>query len=175
MTLVAKSQTDVHAWRSRTLQLLNQIKASEVSSSSSNLKEQLEEAQKGFLQSLVVTFLEGPIRPLLRQVSSSDRQQRNELFKVLKNASNLGFDLWKQRTSLEIKGIEYFKDKTFRCDSLEMEAHRVHNLDDNDHHRDGERIMMVSNPAYFAFGNEDGEGYDRKKVWAKAVVWLERI
>lgn len=118
MALVAKSQADVHAWRSRTLQLLNQIKASETSSSSHNLKEQLEEAQKGFLQSLVVIFLEGPIRPLRRQVSPPDRQQRNELFKVLKSASNLRFDLWKQRTSLEIKGIEYFKDKTFRCESL---------------------------------------------------------
>lgn len=165
----------MHAWRSRTLQLLNQIKASEIFSSSNNLKGQLEEAQRGFLQSLVVAFLEGPIRPLLRPVGSTDRQQRNELLKVLKNASNLAFDLWKQRTSLEIKGIEYFKDKTFRCDSLEMEAHRVHSLDDNDHNRDGERIMMVSHPAFFAFGNEDEEGYDKKKVWAKAVVWLEKI
>lgn len=164
----------MHAWRSRTLQLLSQIKASESSSSSGSLKGQLEEAQTRFLQSLVVAFLEGPIRPLLRQVGPSDRQQRNELFKVLENASNLAFNLWKQRTSLELKGIEYYKDKAFRCDSLEMEAHRVHNLDDNDHNRDGERIMIVSHPAFFAFGNEDEEGYDNKKVWAKAVVWLER-
>ena len=56
-----------------------------------------------------------------------------------------------------------------------MKAHRFHNLDDNDHNRDGERIMMVSHRAFLTFGNVNEKGDVGRKVWAKAVVWLEKI
>lgn len=164
----------MHDWRSRTLQRLNQMTPPGSSCPGGALMEQLEDAQRRLLKSLAAAFLEGPIRPLLRQVGRSIRkpigQKRRELLKVLRDASNLDFHLWEQCGLFKTIGIEYFKDKAFRCDSLEMEAHRFHNLDDNDHNRDGERIMMVSHQAFLTFGNENGKGDDGKKVWAKAVV-----
>lgn len=75
--------------------------------------------------------------------------------------------------ALEIRGLNYYWRQPYRGDSEEMEAHRVHRLEEGGRERDGSAVQMVVQPGFFARGDEDGKGYERTKVWGKAVVLLE--
>lgn len=88
-------------------------------------------------------------------------------------ARALSSSIWKRRAALEIRGLEYYQRQPYRGDSEEMEAHRVHRLEERGREADGRGVRMVVQPGFFPRGDEDGEGYERVKVWGKAMVLLE--
>jgi hypothetical protein len=71
-----------------------------------------------------------------------------------------------------MRGSKELKGQKFSCESRVMELHRIHGLDPDDDDKDGEDVAMVVQPGFVAKGNENGEEYDKEKVWAKAVVLL---
>ena len=92
---------------------------------------------------------------------------------MITSAREFSVNIWKRRTALEIRGLDYYQQKPYRGDSEEMEAHRVHRLEEGGTERDGSTVRMVVQPGFFARGDEDGTGFERAKVWGKAVVLLE--
>lgn len=77
----------------------------------------------------------------------------------------------KQSAVLQIADIESCRNRTFRHDSLQMEADRSHHMDPDDDTRDGASIRMVVKPGFFVSEQEDTE----PKVWAKTVVLLQPV
>lgn len=92
---------------------------------------------------------------------------------MIMSARALSSNIWKRRAALEIRGLDYYQRQPYRGDSEEMEAHRVHRLEEGGREADGRAVRMVVQPGFFARGDEDGEGYERVKVWGKAMVLLE--
>ena len=66
----------------------------------------------------------------------------------------------------------FYLNDVFRHDSEKCKAHTSHKseLEEEEARLDGLPIQMVVEPAIVAYGNERGESYGHRKVWAKAVV-----
>ncbi|KAI9777866.1 MAG: hypothetical protein M1839_008543 [Geoglossum umbratile] len=167
--------TEAHAWRSQIIQLLDKLQTSDPSlfPGSGSPPEWLTTSRTQHLAALATSFTNGPASGLLRPLSATDTKQRTQdLVALLTTSSQLSSNLWKQRAFPTIRSFSYFEKIPFRNDSREMEPHRIHKLEKGDQSKDGEKVGLVVLPGFVAFGNEEGEGYSKDKVWAKAVVVL---
>ncbi|MCJ1462871.1 hypothetical protein MMC07_001475 [Pseudocyphellaria aurata] len=149
-----KNTVEAHAWRAQTLKLLPAAYPPTCTTD----------------DGLANDFLAGPSKLLLKQQQTNQQQ---ELTAIITSTRALSSNIWKRRVALEIRGLDYYKRQPYRGDSDEMEAHRVHRLEEGGRERDGSAVQMVVQPGFFARGDEDGKGYERTKVWGKAVVLLE--
>jgi hypothetical protein len=97
-------------------------------------------------------------------------QQLND---ILAKAAKTSAKLYAQRSGLFIQSISELP-KTFEANSSYMEPHMLHHrdLEDNEDCLNGQRILLVTQPAVIAIGNSDGSDYTVRRVLKKAVVWM---
>lgn len=118
-------------------------------------------------------LINGPAHIFLREPESQAEviKRSNDLHSLYHQAGELALSLWAQRTVIVSHGQQSLHE--FSSSSSLMTAHRLHHLDEDDKRLDGRKILLCIQPAVLAFGNENGEHYDKSKVWAKAVVLVE--
>lgn len=63
----------------------------------------------------------------------------------------------------------------FFIESPEMVTHPLHRLDDEDTSMDDREVLLVVFPLVTAYGNDDGESYDQRTIWARATVLVEDL
>ncbi|PWY89236.1 hypothetical protein BO70DRAFT_418361 [Aspergillus heteromorphus CBS 117.55] len=160
--MIRGNEAEAHVWRSQTLRVL--------SASANDTKLHLSRQLERVVNIQVAAFLSGPAHVLLRQVKNNEEQQvrASDLHKLYSTAGTLALSLWTQRTYIVCRGVEPLQ--VFDSSDTEMTAHRFHHLDEDDNRLDGNPILVCVQPAVLAFGNENGEDYDKKKLWAKATV-----
>lgn len=153
------NEAQAHVWRSDTLRLLN-VKTQEVRKRISTKRAQ--------------AFLQGPVQILSTGLTESEKSKcKEELQEVYISAAELSASLWTQRTYTSNDGLRQLN--AFSIKSPEMVAHPLHRLDDEDHSMDGKEILLVVYPLVTAYGNDDGESYDQRTAWAKAIVLVEDL
>jgi len=118
-------------------------------------------------------LINGRAHILLREPESQAEviRRSDDLYRLYHQAGGLALSLWAQRTVIASHGLQRLHK--FRASSSLMTAHRLHHLDEDDKRLDGRKILLCIQPAVLAFGNENGENYDKSKVWAKAIVLVE--
>lgn len=118
-------------------------------------------------------FINGPVQIFLREPGSQAgvTKRIDDLHSLYHRAGKLALSLWAQRTVTAIHDPERLQK--FNSSSPLMTAHRLHKLDEDDTRLDGRKVVLCVQPAVLAFGDGNGEAYDRSKVWAKAVVLVE--
>lgn len=118
-------------------------------------------------------IINGSVHIFLREPESETEViKRNiDLCNLYHQAGELAWSLWAQRTVIVSHGQQSLHE--FSSSSSLMAAHRLHHLDEDDKRLDGRKILLCTQPAVLAFGNEHGEHYDTSKVWAKAIVLIE--
>lgn len=63
----------------------------------------------------------------------------------------------------------------FSIESPEMVAHPLYRLEDEDTSMDNRGVLLVVYPLVTAYGNDDGESYDHRTIWSKAIVLVEDL
>ncbi|KAK2755734.1 hypothetical protein FQN54_005884 [Arachnomyces sp. PD_36] len=161
-----------HLWRSETLRLLNTANGCEQSASPQPIKSRITEMRKRMSERLASEFLRGPVGLLLRPNLTYEEgcMVTNQLTNIIFNAGENSMNLWMQRTNMVM--FELRNCGKFNLNNPFMTAHRLHQLDDDDHRLDGKPIIAVIQPGVVAFGDNDGENYEKYKVWSKAVVMV---
>ncbi|KAF7507830.1 hypothetical protein GJ744_009994 [Endocarpon pusillum] len=156
-----------HRWRSLTLFMVDPPEHE-----SKTQPENFQEARrrKEAYYHYATDLFEEYARVIFRKTDTVRR--REELFGIIQGAGELFSSLWKQKTFIETRLSDHYRQKAFDITSDQIEAHPALHLEEGDAKMDGSPIEMVVQPAVLAWGNEEGEDYDKYKVWAKAVVWL---
>ncbi|GIZ37992.1 hypothetical protein CKM354_000141900 [Cercospora kikuchii] len=98
---------------------------------------------------------------------------------IIEEAAELAWALGTRKASIHVRtwaGLQHSDQGVipFRASSEIFEAHIMHNnmLDDDPNALDGRDIVLVCSPAIFAYGNAEGEDYDKAKVLKKAIAWM---
>jgi hypothetical protein len=129
--------------------------------------------RKRLSNDITMAFLSCPGKILLRSVSQDEElKRREELLDIVQAALELSARLWKQPMVLRTKRFADLLEDTFSVDSEFMDAHPLHQLED-ENRLDNHRIILVVSPAILGMGDSDGGNYLQHRVWGKAVVLLE--
>lgn len=107
-------------------------------------------------------------------MNSADKQIcLKELESIYNQAARLHSQLWTQRTDFGLFGLEQLRSRGFSVQSPQLEAHRLHKLDDpQDQRLDGQKIKVVVHQGVHAYGTHDAEDYRSQRTWSKATVWM---
>lgn len=107
---------------------------------------------------------------LLNQSSISNA--RKSLCDPMERFGELALQLWSTKIDIRYCHLGTYGNTQFALASEEMQAARVVRLDEYDTALDGRPIQVVVQPMIAAFGTPDGKEYQKKKIWAKAGVWI---
>ncbi|KAF3401417.1 hypothetical protein DPV78_005474 [Talaromyces pinophilus] len=153
------NEAQAHIWRSDTLRLLY-VKTQDV--------------RKRISVKRAQAFFQGPVQSLCADLTDSKKSKcKEELQEVYIRAADLSASLWTQRTHMRNDGLRQLE--AFSIESSEMMAHPLYRLDDDDTCMDSREVLLVVFPLVTACGNDDGESYDQRTVWAKAIVLVEDL
>jgi hypothetical protein len=99
-----------------------------------------------------------------------DRRLRKleSLSRIQARFGELALQLWSTKLNIIYHHREYGNIPF----ALVSEASRVVRLDEYDTALDGRPIQVVVQPMIAAFGTPNGKEYQKRKIWAKAVVWI---
>lgn len=160
-------------WRSETLRLLNTTNNRD-SNATPSIKSRIEDMRKRRCEALSSEFLNGPLELLIRPNLSDEEleKMKRELSNIIFDAGEVSAHLWTQRTM--INALRLFHCPNFKINHSVLTAHRLHQLDDDDHRLDGKSVIGVIHPAILAWGDNEGGNYNNKyKVLSKAVVMVD--
>ncbi|KAK6347333.1 hypothetical protein TWF696_007402 [Orbilia brochopaga] len=158
-----------HSWRFETFQLLSQIRKKSTRSGYYN-SIKIANLQSHHCEQAARAFVDGPAAIFIGPNAAC----LGQLTKIFNDIADIAFSLWSQKAFLTVRGFKHLTGVPFNWDSLHVQAHALHHLSrpGKTHSRDGDPIAMVVQPEIVAYGNEEGEEYDKEKVWAKAVISL---
>lgn len=97
---------------------------------------------------------------------------RKSLWDPVARFGELALQLWSTKIDIQFCHLGDYGNTPFALASEEMQAARVVRLDEYDTALDGRPIQVVVQPMIAAFGTPDGKEYQKKKIWAKAGVWI---
>jgi len=173
--IVLVDRRQAHLWRSDSLRSLLPEKRDSSEAGGklrdhtlSEVREHCIRAARVFDELEVIKLLIQPLEKPLRDTFC------DSLVILFEEAGALAMRLWTQRTGIECHFGPQLAKEQFTVNSPIMQAHPLHKLDDpDDHCLDGRPVKLTLHPAVLRLGTHDAENYDERRVWAKAVVWLD--
>jgi hypothetical protein len=163
--MVVVNLTQAHSWRSQLMRiLLPQPPAGGRFECIQPVKEEIGVHIRRDCENLIKIFELSPARVLF----TSDRPN---------NSTSMLADSWERAARLftqlqtQLACVQWLGPKELSLvgqlfDSTYVEAHRSQSFQANE----GKSISLVISPCVVLFGNEDGKGYEERRVVAKAVV-----
>jgi hypothetical protein len=100
-----------------------------------------------------------------------DRECSKSLSDLVARFGELALQLWSTKLNI-VYYLREYGNILFAPVSEENQASRVVRLDEYDTALDGRPIQAVVQPVIAAFGAPDEKEYQKRKIWAKAVVWI---
>lgn len=120
----------------------------------------------------LATSFEEMFEPLLKNVTEQEAIKRHdELVGICREAGNLAYKLWSQKTQMKLKMV-FGRKSLFHIRSEIMQPHASMLCDHDSHEYDGRIVELCVEPALLAFGNEQGQAYNEYKIWMSATVWI---
>lgn len=167
LTYLVADEPASHVWRSQTLSMLSKC---ENKSSGQPL---IEDALHEVATRLVKKVLNGPLHVLLKPLAGEAQitKRTEDLRGLIHGAGQFSFRLWSQRTFITCTGLDQLE--SFSSGGAFMSAHRLHRLEEDDDKLDGSSIVILTHPLVLAWGDENAENYDQRKVWGKAIACME--
>ncbi|RHZ64969.1 hypothetical protein CDV55_100397 [Aspergillus turcosus] len=179
-------EAQAQLWRSDTVRLANSIvplreeancagKSTIVGPEALVLGERSKQARRSAVERLVSSILDGPIRLMLRKLSSpKEADRRNEdIIDMFCRAAEMATTCWADRSLWEIRGLD--KVVTFHWHSKTLKLHHLQFVDKNDprHPRlDGKAVLVVMQPPLYRLGNHNLQ-YHIDRMIAKGLVIVE--
>ncbi|KAF4537852.1 Kinesin heavy chain [Lasiodiplodia theobromae] len=122
-------------------------------------------------------FLQGSISSLLQELTQDEaRTCASELHRIYIQAGNLQNRLQTHAARFEWCEPSECAGLTFTVDSEWFKADHRHRLeDDEDSSHDGQTISIVLSPPVTISGDHNGENYDKFRVVAKGLVYLQDL
>lgn len=165
---------EANIWRSQTVRLLHPP-VSQHDKPSETVRCDVEQATRDACRDAARVFASGPASLLTQGLADAQREEcRRSLEALFEGAGKLAVRLWTLRPAIRCDYLPDLQHRLFAVDSPAMQAHALHKLDDPaDDRFDGRPVKIVVHPAVFGMGTHDADAYDRPRVWAKAVLWLD--
>jgi hypothetical protein len=159
------------AWRAQTLQMLSPFVHVDSTTDEVDMQQSLVKALNREYARLATSF-ENLYAPLLKNVTDDEALKRyDELIGIWKEAGNLAYKLWSQKTQMECI-FSFGSNKTFHIRSPLMKPHASMLCDHDSHEYNGRLAQLCVEPAILAFNYEQGLGHDGIKIWMPATVWM---
>lgn len=182
----AVDEAQAQLWRSDTVRLANSIvplheeatwagQSPIVGPEALVLGERSKQARRSAVERLVSSILDGPMRLMLRKLSSpKEADRRNEvIIDMFCRTAELATTCWADRSLWEIRGLD--KVVTFHWHSKTLKLHYLQFADRNDprHPRlDGKAVLVVMQPPLYRLGNHNLQ-YHIDMMIAKGMVIVE--
>lgn len=128
------------------------------------------------LCALTRRFLGGTAKEFLKSLDEPASEKRLEgLSSIMHKAREISLQLWGQRTGVQClyKPTEV-AEHGFMIDSKDMIPHDTMAIAPSNHALDKKEVTLVVEPAIVTYiVGRDGIVTPKRKVWAKAVVWVD--
>ncbi|EFE32266.1 uncharacterized protein ARB_00788 [Trichophyton benhamiae CBS 112371] len=166
-TMGNASPSEAHIWRSQLLRFLTKLQPGSPESSLASPR-----VVESYSTEMAKLFLKGPIGLLLEVPKPGAIQDGclDDLYHIFAHAMQLSLSLWCHRAHMTCNSVFAGNTRAYHHTDRSMIAHRLHQLDEGEKKLDGKEILVIIQPAVVAFGNEDGENYDKGKIWSPAIV-----
>lgn len=116
-------------------------------------------------------FLDGPASFLVGQNPSSDVAEKLE--KIYQEAATQAYMLWTRRTELRCYTLQDVGAVHFDPKSEDFDPDNLVKYEDHEDQLKGRPVAVMVHPLLCVAGSDEGNDYDRERVWAKGVVWLD--
>lgn len=103
---------------------------------------------------------------------SLDQEELEILLNIISRFGEFALQLWALKTEINFEELAYFRHKKFGVHSPEMAAAHIVQLEPGDTRLDGRPISIVVQPLIVALRKADNKKPEKRKIWAKGVVWL---
>ncbi|EAW24045.1 uncharacterized protein NFIA_036170 [Aspergillus fischeri NRRL 181] len=178
---VDEGQAEV--WRSDTVRLANSIvplneeaklgsQTSIVGPGALVLGERSKQARRSAVERLVSNILDGPMRLMLRKLSSpKEADRRSEIMiDIYCRIAELATTCWADRSLWEIRGLDKVDHFHWHLETLYL--HHFHFVEANDPRVDGKAVLVVIQPLLYRRGGLDLQ-FDIDRMVGKGVVIVE--
>lgn len=122
-------------------------------------------------QEEAVAFLNGPASSLVGKPPSSDVAEK--LKKIYDEAARQLYKLWTRRAELKCYTLRDMDSLGFNPESEDFDPDNLVKYDDHEDQLKGKPVSVLVHPLLCVAGTDEGNDYDRERVWAKGVVWLD--
>jgi hypothetical protein len=164
-------EREAHVWRSDMLRLLRPPLREDSDDADIELNRTTNALIAEVSKQHAREFLAGPARHLIE--SEAKESIYRKINAVYAQAAELSYQVWTRRTTIRFFTLQDMNGPDFNIDSPYMEPHTMVRWDRHEDQLFGHPILVVVHPIVEAYGTDEAEDYDRGRVWAKAVVWLE--
>lgn len=140
------------------------------STHSTTVQSSLADARENALLKIKFSIVNKAGTLLPKPHSSSLFQQLGD---ILSKAADITMKLSTQRNGLLVQSMMDLPN-TYDPNAETMELHILHHRDtaENENCFNGQKILMVTQPAVIAVGSSDGNDYSVRRVLKKAIVWM---
>lgn len=155
--LATNDHTGSLVWRAQIVELLTRKK--------SNSRESRQNCYEDFMKMFLERY-----STLIQQ--SLDQEELEILLNIVSRFGEFALQLWALKTEIKFEELAYFRHKKFGVHSPEMAAAHIVQLEPGDTRLDGRPISIVVQPLIVALRKADDKKPEKRKIWAKGVVWL---
>jgi hypothetical protein len=98
---------------------------------------------------------------------------RSSLETIMLKATAMSFQLWTQRSYLDVQGLPSFREH-FSITNRKMKPCAFHSqqLDQDERSLEGTKVQLVFHPAVLMRGNSEGSDFTTYRILKQAVVWV---
>ncbi|KAF4211276.1 hypothetical protein CNMCM8980_001503 [Aspergillus fumigatiaffinis] len=176
-------EAQAQVWRSDTVRLANSIvplneeanwdgKTTVVGPGALVLGERSKQARRSAVERLVSSILDGPMRLMLRELSSPEEaDRRNQLIiDIYCRIAELATTCWADRSLWETRGLD--KVATFHWHTETLNLHHFQCVEKDDPRLDGKAVLVVMQPPLYRLGGLDLQFHIDMMI-AKGLVIVE--
>lgn len=165
------NEEDAHAWRAQTLRLLHPQLTQDANVGTVEMHSDTDNriVQAALLQAR--RFVDWPGSVLIKPACSPDPY--NKIGDIFVQAARLAYELWTRKTALRcITLVNMDPNVRFSTTDPGMVHHALVKYNESEEELNGRPLRLVVHPLLQVWGTDDGDNYDKNRVWMPAEVWL---
>jgi hypothetical protein len=142
-------------------------------SNTTNGEKQLRHITEGIItkvaQEHAEAFLNGPARYLMEITDKAAKKLR----KIYNDAAIQSYMLWTRRTEMRVYTLRDMPQPCFDAESPDFDPDALMRPENHDGHLKGKPITVLVHPLLEVAGTDAATDYDKSRVWAKGIVWVD--
>ncbi|PMD15698.1 hypothetical protein NA56DRAFT_581595 [Hyaloscypha hepaticicola] len=162
---------DAHIWRSQTLRLLKPPLRGDTSEGERKLHHDTEKIIARVAQEQAMAFLASPASFLIENSTKPVVVQK--LKKIYDEAAKHSYMLWTRRTELKCYTLRNLDQPDFDAESPLFDPDALVRYEDHEDELKDRPVTVMVHPLVQVAGTDEAKDYDKERVWAEGVVWLD--
>ncbi len=118
-----------------------------------------------------MAFLASPASFLIENITKPVVVQK--LKNIYDEAAKHSYSLWTRRTELRCCTLRNLEQPEFDAESPFFDPDDLVRCEDHDDQLKDRPVTVMVHPLVQVAGTDEAKDYDKERVWAKGVVWLD--